>query len=265
MFEAIRISFTNMRSGVFKTTYVGFQNYIDIFNSGVFWNSFRVQIIITVWSLIIANTFPLLAAELLFFIRTKKIASAFKTAFVLPMLVPGIVLLLTWRYMYSNDYGFNSILKSIGLGSLAHNWLNNTATALPALLFIGFPFVSGLFFLIYQGGLNYISDELFEAAVIAGAPNTQIDFKIHIPNLLPYTNVISTLTLIGSLSGFGNILAVTGGGPGNLTMTPAMYMYKVGFLDWKLGYASAMGGVLFVITMALTLITRKLFSDRGAG
>ena len=207
---------------------------------------------------------PLLAAELLFFVRRKRIANVVKTAFVIPMLVPGIVNILTWRYLYNNDFGFNTILKSIGLGSLAHNWLNDPNTALWCIIFIGFPFVSGLYFLIFHAGINNIGMELYEAAIIDGASSFQVITRVHLPNVVPYINVVFTLSLIGSLSNFGLVAATTGGGPGNATMIPSMLMYQVAFGDSEFGYASSMGVILFIIIMIVTLLTRKIFSKKGA-
>ena len=77
--------------------------------------------------------------------------------------------------------------------------------------------------------------------------------------------MIFTLSLIGSLSNFGLVAATTGGGPGNATLTPSLYMYKVAFGNSAdFGYASTMGVALFVIIMIVTLLTRKIFSEKGA-
>ena len=212
-----------------------------------------------------AMYYRLLAAELLFFIRRKKIANIVKTAFVIPMLVPGIVTTLTWRYLYNNDFGFTTILKAMGLDSLTRNWLNDETTALWCVILVGFPFVSGLYFLIFHAGINNIGMELYEAAVIDGASSLQVVTKVHLPNVVSYINVIFTLSLIGSLSNFGLVAATTGGGPGNATLTPSLYMYKVAFGNSAdFGYASTMGVALFVIIMIVTLLTRKIFSEKGA-
>lgn len=94
---------------------------------------------------------------------------------------------------------------------------------------------------------------------------SQVVTKVHLPNVVSYINVIFTLSLIGSLSNFGLVAATTGGGPGNATLTPSLYMYKVAFGNSAdFGYASTMGVALFVIIMIVTLLTRKIFSEKGA-
>ena len=263
MFDAIVTSLKDSKIG-FEGVFNGFENYVRLFQNGVFWISFKNQLVLTVMAVVNSIFWPLLAAELLFFIRHKKVANVIKTAFVIPMLVPGIVTTLTWRFLFNNDFGFNTILEEIGLGSLKHNWLNDESIALWCLIFIGFPFVSGLYFLIFHAGINNIGQELYEAAIIDGATSWQVAWRIHIPNVMPYVNVIATLSLIGSLSGFGLVAATTGGGPGNATMIPAMLMYKVAFGDGNFGYASAMGVVIMIIIMLLTFVTRKLFASKGA-
>ena len=86
----------------------------------------------------------------------------------------------------------------------------------------------------------------------------QVVRYIHVPNLKPYVKTIFTLSLIGSLSGFGQIYAMTGGGPGYATMIPSLLMYKVAFGDGQFGYASALGMVIMLVIVVLTVVSRKL-------
>jgi raffinose/stachyose/melibiose transport system permease protein len=129
---------------------------------------------------------------------------------------------------------------------------------------MGFPFVSGMYFLIFHSAVNNVGQELYEAAVIDGATSWQVAWKIHVPNVMGYVTVIATLSLIGSLSGFGAIAATTGGGPGNATMIPAMLIYRVAFTDGRFGYASAMGTIMMIVIMVLTVLQRKLTSSKEA-
>lgn len=261
IFDAAITSFTDASIG-FRSVFTGLDNYINLFGDAVFWQSFSNQAILTVVTVFNSIFFPLLAAELLYFIRHRRAAMVVKTSFVVPMLVPGIVTILTWRYLFNNSFGINTLLDAIGLKAWQHNWLNDPMVALWAIIFVGFPFVSGLFFLIFHAGVNNIGAELNEAAIIDGASSLRIVTSIHLPNVLPYIKVVFTLSLIGSLSGFGLVAATTGGGPGNATMIPAMYMYRVAFGEGNFGYASAMGVILFIVILALTLTSRRLFNTK---
>ncbi|NLV74096.1 MAG: sugar ABC transporter permease [Chloroflexi bacterium] len=261
VYNAIELSFTDASIG-FSKNFIGLANYKELLNNTVFWTSFKNQALITVTTVFNSIFFPLLAAELLFFVRRREVANVFKTLFVLPMLVPSIVTILTWRYLYNNDFGFNTLLISMGWGNLARNWLNDASVAIWAIIMVGFPFVSGLYFLIFHAGINSIGTDIFEAALIDGVNNLQMVTKIHLPNVVPYIKVVFTLALIGSLSGFGLVAATTGGGPGNNTMIPSMLMYKVAFGQGSFGYASAIGVVLLLIILTLTLLTRSVIFGR---
>ena len=111
---AFSLSFMDARVG-FEYSFAGIDNYLRLFPGRNVLGIFGNQAVMTVTSVFNSIFLPL-AAELLFFVRRKRIANVVKTAFVIPMLVPGIVNILTWRYLYNNDFGFNTILKSIGLG-----------------------------------------------------------------------------------------------------------------------------------------------------
>lgn len=258
--NAIYTSFTDSTFGL-KSSWAGLENYTNAFKDQVFIKSFQNQFVITVASVFNSVFFPLLTAELLFFIRHKKLSNIIKTAFVIPMLVPSIVTILIWKYLYNPSFGFNSILKKIGLGNLAHNWLNDKSTALICIILVGFPFVSGMYFLIFHSAVNMVPEELYDAAIVDGATSFDIVRYVHIPNVKSSIKVVTTLSLIGSLSGFGLVAATTGGGPGYATMIPAMQMYKIAFGDGKFGYASALGVLLFVVIILITLLTRYFFRE----
>ena len=258
--NAIYTSFTDSTFGL-KSNWVGIENYRNALKDHVFIMSFRNQLVLTIMSVFNSIFFPLLTAELLFFIKHKKLSNLIKTAFVIPMLVPSIVTILIWKYLYNPSFGFNSILKKIGLGSLTHNWLNDKSTALICIILVGFPYVSGMYFLIFHSAVNMISEELYDAAIVDGATPFEVVKYVHIPNVKSSIKVVATLSLIGSLSGFGLVAATTGGGPGYATMIPAMQMYKIAFGDGKFGYASALGVVLFVVIILMTLLTRHFFRE----
>lgn len=256
--RAVVSSFTDSTFGI-RSSWVGWENYIQAFHDDMFRISFRNQVCITLTTVFNSVFFPLMAAELIFFIRRKRMAEFVKTAFVVPMLVPSIVIILMWKYLYNPNFGFNTILKALGLGQYTQNWLNNDSTALISIILIGFPYIAGMYFLIMHTGMNMIGEELYEAAIIDGATPMQVVRFIHVPNLKPYIKTIVTLSMINSLSGFGNVFATTGGGPGYSTMIPALQMYKIAFGDGKFGYASALGVLLMIAIVVLTLFTRRLF------
>lgn len=247
-----------------KSNFVGLQNFKDLLDDKIFWLSFRNQAIVSFFAVFNNVFFPLLASLMLYYLKRQGASRIVKTMFVLPMLVPGIVTVLIWKFLYNPNFGFNSILDLFHLGILKQNWLNQSNTALWCILLLGFPFVSGMYFLLFHTGINSIDASLYDAAKVDGATSWNVVRYVQLPGVWPYVKVVATLSLIGSLSGFGQVSALTAGGPGYDTMIPALYMYKVAFGDGRHGYASALGVVLFFIIILLTVVTNKLLSVKEA-
>lgn len=245
-----------------ETHWVWFANFKQLLNDEIFWYSFRNQLLITLCAVINNTFFPLVSALLLYFVRRQKVSRVIKTAFVLPMLVPSIVTILIWKFLYNPNFGFNSLLKLFGLGSMTHNWLNEEGLSIWAIIMMGFPFVSGLYFLLFHTGINNIPGEIYDAAKMDGASSWDIVRYVQLPGVWPYVTVVVTLSLISSLSGYGQVAALTNGGPGYDTMIPALHMYKVSFGDGKHGYGSALGVVLFIVILLLTLVTNKIIDRK---
>lgn len=261
---ALTSSFTDLRLGE-KASFVGFANYSKLMSDPVFMKGLANQMILTIADVVKNLFFPLLAAELLFFIKNKKWANRFRTFFVIPMLVPGMVIMLMWVYIYDVNFGaVNTLLEYTGLASWKHDWLKEQSTALGSLIGLGFPFVSGIFFLIFHSGLGTISGEVEEAALIDGCTSFDRIRYIHIPSLVPYFGVVIILTLIGSLQDYVKVLVTTHGGPGYETYVPALHMYNTAFKSYEMGYASSMGVILFVLIILFTVVSMKLSGSRQA-
>ena len=258
--QSVIWSFTDSGFGT-KGSFIGLANYIHAFHDSMFVASFRNQIIVSVMAVINSVFWPLLAAELLYFVKNEKLHSFYRIGFIIPMMVPSIVTILMWKYLYDSHMGFNTLLKAIGLKNLTHNWLNDKSTALACVILIGFPFISGMYFLIFHTALNALDYDMIEAAVIDGATPRQIIFSVQLPNLRPEIKTVFTLSLISSLSGFGNIFATTGGGPGYATMIPSMQIYNVAFGDGDFGYASSLGVLLMIVVVIITLVSRRFLKE----
>ena len=258
--QSVIWSFTDTAFGT-SGYFIGLANYARALHDSMYIASFRNQIIVSVMTVFNSIFWPLLASELLYFVKNRRLSNLYRTGFIIPMMVPSIVIILMWKYLYDSHMGFNTLLKAIGLQSLTRNWLNDKSTALACVILIGFPFIAGMYFLIFHTALNALEYDMIEAAIIDGATPIQIVFKVQLPNLRPDIKTVFTLSLISSLSGFGNIFATTGGGPGYATMIPSMQIYNVAFGDGDFGYASALGVFLMVVVVAITLISRKFMKE----
>ena len=196
---------------------------------------------LTAFNVVVVLTLPLLAAALVFHLRHKLAQYWLRILFVFPMIVPVVVTILVWRWMYTVDGGINILLQAVGLGQFARAWLGDRNTVLWAIVFVNFPWVAGLNFLIYLAGLQSISQDLLDAAVVDGANSVQRFFRIEVPLIRGQIRLLVMLTLIYWLRSFELPLIMTDGGPGWASMVPGLRMYHTITRDFNLGYGSAIG------------------------
>lgn len=262
--SGIFFSFWDWRPG-FDSVFTGLDNYRTMFTDEIFWSSFRNLGIIFVFGVTIGWALPLLSAELLVSLRSPRLQFVFRTLLIAPMAFPGVVLVLLWKSLYEPNTGvINRTLEAIGLSGLAQNWLGDPHLALLALMFIGFPFVAGLPFLIFLTALQNIPVEVFEAASLDGCGRLRRFFSIDLPMMAAQVKLLVFLSTIGVLQyGFAAYLT-TGGGPNNATQVPVLRMIAVAFQGNEWGYAAALSTVLFAIALLLSIVivrVRKGESD----
>jgi len=138
-------------------------------------------------------------------------------------------------------------------------WLGNKDLVIPALIFWGFPWVGTVGVLIYLAGLQQISQDIYEAAELDGVGPVRQLFAIELPLIMTQVRINLIFMTIGTLTGYEFFLILLGptGGPGNKGMVPGLYMYQQAFIDGRFGYACALGLVLFVMILLLTIIYQR--------
>ena len=249
-------SFTDWNPGG-ETTWVGLKQFQAMVDSTYFWIGMKNAVLLAV-AAFVKLAIPLLVAELIFHIRSSFFQYAVRTMFVVPLVVPSVVGILLWVNIYDPNIGLlNNLLDSLGLESLTRAWLGDRNTAMGAIIAIGFPWISPFALLIFYGGLITIPQELFDAARVDGATWWKRFTRIDLPMLLPQIKLLMILAFIGSVQEFQLIFLTTGGGPGNVTYTPALELYYNATLFNNFGLASAMGTFLFVIILGGTIINLR--------
>lgn len=255
---AIIMSFCEW-NGYNVAKFTGFNNYIHLLQDKVFLTSLRNVGIISIAGLIKVFTFPLLAAELVFNMKSRRFSEISKYLFVIPMVVPTMVVILMWNWIYNPTFGaLNQFLGLFGLDSMNHAWLGNSSTALGALIGVGFPWISGTAFLILLGGLQSIPEELFESAKIDGIRIWQRLRYIDFPLIFGQLRLLAITALIDALGSFENVLILTNGGPGDHTMVPALHMYQQGMTYYQMGYACTIGISIFIVVFIFTFFSFQL-------
>jgi len=242
---------------------VGLQNFIELAGDPVFRRSTSNVLVFLVASIVTSLIPSLIVAELLFSLRSKGAEDFYRTLFLIPTLVPTIVITLTWRYIYHPQFGFiNEMLSAVGLEDLRYDWLGSFNTVVPALIFIGFPWVQGTSVLILVAALYNIPSDIMESYRLDARGVWKRIWHIDLPLISGAIGIICVLTIINTLQGLTYQFAITGGGPGRASTVPAFYMYREAFYNGRFGYASAIGVVLFVIILAVTLLSARLFRSR---
>jgi len=245
------------------STPLGFANYVTMFHDQIWWSSFRNLGFIFIFS-VVAWIFPLLAAELLISLKSLRWQFVMRTLLIIPMAFPGVVTALVWGFFYSpNDGVINQTLKALGLEAFAHNWTGEASTALLSLLFVGFPFIAGLPFLIFYSSLQNIPTEVLEAAQLDGVGRFARFWQIDLPLMASQVRILVFLAVVGTLQ-YGFVAYVlTAGGPDNATMVPILRMINVAFQGGDWGYSAALSTTLFIITIAFSAVV-VLVRRRGS-
>ncbi|WP_243065000.1 carbohydrate ABC transporter permease [Humibacter sp. RRB41] len=265
--SAIYWSFFNWQPAG-TSTFLGFGNYVTMFSDQIWWASFRNLGFIFVFA-VVSWILPLLAAELLISLRSARWQYVMRTLLIIPMAFPGVVTALVWGFFYSpNDGVINQTLKALGLGALAQNWTGQNSTALLSLLFVGFPFIAGLPFLIFYSSLQNIPTEVLEAAQLDGVGRFARFWQIDLPLMASQVRILLFLAVVGTLQ-YGFVAYVlTQGGPDNATMVPILRMINVAFSGGDWGYSAALSTTLFLITIiisAVVVTARKRGSETTDG
>ncbi|MDO3677420.1 carbohydrate ABC transporter permease [Paenibacillus ehimensis] len=242
--------------------FVGFDNFVEIVEDSVFWISVRNMAILLVFHIVLM--IPTLVACIVLF-RLRSVASqyVYRILFCLPMVVPGLVTLLLWQFMYNPQFGFfNQLLAILGLDQYKQLWLGDPNLALWCLIFMGFPWIGTIAALIYLGGLQSVDGSIWDAAKMDGVGPVAQALKIELPLLKGQFKLNLIGAISGTITGYGTQLIMTGGGPGYSTLVPGLYMYQRAFGgNTEFGYASAVGLLLFIIALLISIATMKFIKS----
>lgn len=262
-------SFTDWDGGL-SASFVWFANYAGVFTDALFWRSFLNVLILTVVGMILGNAASILLAELMYNLRSR-LSGIYRFLFVLPAMVPSIVVLLLWSKLIlsgSSSGVANALLRFFGLPSQEWFVSKSTFVVFISIFLYGFPWMGGTSFLIYLAGLNSIDPSIIEAAKLDGLGTFGRVFRIDLPMMTGQLKYFLVMGFIGGLQNYTMQYAITSGGPGEVigsmqsgTMVPGYYIYQLitgSSREGAYGYACAMGMVMFLIILAITIVNNKL-------
>ncbi len=243
----------------------------------VLWGGFSVIAILVAFN-VVKMVPSIVTAVVIHRLKSEKWNYVYKVMFVVPMIIPGMVYLLIWKFFFNPNEGiFNRILaqtgcmdllilldRALGWGGLFKEgvmpvWLGHEALVLPALILWGFPWVGVVGVLIYLAGLQNIDQSVYEAADLDGANPLQKFLHIELPLIMNQVKINMVLMIIGTMQAYAHIMILFGidGGPNGKLMIPGLLMFRSAFQEGRAGYACAVGLIMFFFILALTEINNK--------
>ena len=237
--------------------WVGWTNYQKVFSDPLFLIAWRNTLAFTGYALIFGYVVPLALALVINEMRHGK--GLFRLAFYLPVMLPPIVVAFLWLWLYNADSGLiNALLHLVHLpGGI---WLENQASALPALVVVATWGAAGSAMLIYLAALQGVPASLYEAAEIDGSNLWQRIWHVTLPTIRPIMLLLLVLQIIATMQVFTEPFTITGGGPDNATMTVLILIYNYTFQNADFGEASALGVILFLVLAVFALVYMRMTS-----
>ncbi|MUK87714.1 ABC transporter permease subunit [Ornithinibacillus sp. L9] len=240
--------------GVGAMEFIGLDNYIAALQDLKFWDSAWHSFLLAIFSTLSLGIY--LAISLILASKIKG-ADLLRKIYLIPMLLSSVAIAQLWIKVYNPSNGMlNYLLMAIGVEN-PPAWLADTSIVLYAIFIPILWQYAGFYILIYYAALKNIPESIIEAARIDGASPFQIAYRIKLPLIMSVVKVTIVLAVVGSLKYFDLIYVMTGGGPNGASEVMASYMYKLAFTSKDFGYGSAIGFLLLIITLIVTVIVRK--------
>ena len=241
-------------------SWIGIKNYKDMLADPFFRPAIRNTIVYTFLTVPVQTLISLWIASVIAGSFQNRFGRFLKSSLFVPVISSMVLVGTVWKFMLASRDGIvNYVLGMIGIERI--NWLGEYNLALISVCIVAIWKNVGYFLVIYYAGIMDIPTSLFEAAEVDGATKWQKLRYITIPYLKPITYLVVTLGTIWSFQVFDLVYTMTGGGPGTATVTMVMSIYQSGFKQYKMGYASAVSFVLFIIVVIVSIVQKKVLSD----
>ena len=261
-FRALYISLTDwnlLRAPKFNAP----ANFIKLWSDQSFWDSMKVTLLYVIYNIPIQTVIGLLLAALL--ARLGK-SVVLRSMILAPYLIANVIAAIIWFWMLDPLLGFgNALLQWIGIGRIA--FFTDQQLALPTVAMVNIWRHMGLTALLFYTGMQAIPKDIYEAARIEGAGPWRNFFGITLPLIRPTMVFVLVTSIIGSFQVFDTIAVTTLGGPNYATRTIVWYIYENGFVNFRMGYASALSCALFVCLAIVTVLQMRILrsgqSDLG--
>lgn len=243
--------------GVSIPTWVGLENYSAFLSDPQLRGAIGHIGVLVIFYALLPILLGLLSASLLAR-HARRGYALFRWVIFLPQVLTSVVVAVLWKQLYGPEGPVNEALTAVGLGGVVRDWLGDFTWALPALGVVGTWTTLGLCMVLFVSGSAAISQSLYDAARVDGAGAVREFFAVTLPALRPQIAVALTLTVTGALRTFDLVWLTTRGGPGTTTITPSVLLYVKAFSIGDVGAAAAIGVVLAVVCLAISLVIIRI-------
>ena len=248
----VMTSFTDARVGPRPGNFIGFENFLEVVTNSEIHRAFVVTFQYSL--IVVPMSFFIGLAMAVYVNRKLPTHTLSRLVFFAPFVLTATIVAIVWNWMFQTQFG----LVNVGLGMLGLPdriaWLKEPVLVLPVIAFITTWWQAGFAMVIFLGALQNIPDELLDAARIDGANAWQSFWRVTFPLLLPVSSLVITIALIEAMRVFSLIHIITRGGPSDHSTSVVFYIFQEGFVRFEQGMAAAIGVVLFLVIMILTIL-----------
>jgi multiple sugar transport system permease protein len=252
MLTSLGLSF--LETDMFSVKFVGIENYTKLFSTDATRSLFWTALYNTAYFVLLSIPLTMGVGFLVAILLNQKISgqSSYRIIYYLPAVIPGIAVSLLWLWLFHPEFGLiNWFLSLVGVQGM--RWLFDTRTAKLALVIMNI-WGAGGNMLVFLAGLQGIPTELYEAATIDGAGAGRRFLHITLPMISPTLFFVLVTDMIWTFQVFTNVFVMTNGGPANSTLMYVLYLYNLAFRQYRMGFASALAWVFFIVIMVLTIV-----------
>ncbi len=250
--ENLRLSLFSWSAFSARPTFVGLDNYRTAADDPIFWRALRNNTVFAITSLIFQVGFSLVLAAVLEEFVHQRLRGILRTIYFIPAVISITVAGILFSFLYNPQIGLlNRLLGAVGLESWQHSWLGEPGTAMWSIIAMSQWQSVGYTAILFVVAIQRVPREFYEAARVDGAGRIRSFFSITIPMVREMTTLVSILTISGAFLVFNEVMVMTAGGPSNSSQVLGTWLYRNAFLNDDMGYASAIGTVIFVITLSI--------------
>lgn len=246
-------------SGYGDYNFVGFKNFVTVFNDKIFWKSLLNNVKFFIFGGIFVFGLALVCAAMITQSKLKE-SKYYRIILYMPNIISGVVIATIWKFIFSPNFGLlNSLLDAVGLDHLMTNWLGTKETAFGAIMVVWVWSGFGYYMLLMIAAIEGIPTTYLEAAEIDGANGMQRFIHIVLPMVM---NMVRTCLVFFTMNAFTGIYVIvkfmTGGGPASTTSVIIYHIYNTAFGSSKFGLSAAQGVVVCILVGALIMFMLKV-------